>query len=839
MKKGTGFFHRSISLIVLFGVLICLPASALSFIPKFETESINFDGTQSSWAESELKEAYENGLTYGQIENNYQKPITREEFCVIVVKLYEKLGGKAPVLGTNPFTDTDNAEILKAYALGIVKGTSDTTFAPANNITRQEICVMILRALKAAKPGIDTSLGSDFPFQDSSSIASWALDAMKFAYKNDIMKGTSTTTISPLNNTNREQAIILLKRTFTKYSEAPEAQGQADPDEYYSSLLNGRAPSLNKNVFKPFVPANDSGSSSYSQFTAGTALSSGIVISPTGPGLDITDSLKEKPGSDLRLLTPEEIEKYWDEYYDFPDESDYEPSVDWVKASDNVLGVDCLGKGYDVIKGKFADPYSLKDSVLSTNKLLEAKRVFKTDGRQSVSRFTEGKSLYSYSKEMARKIGVSGGYLYFSGSINASFGSQTYTETNSRYATLVSDLSQYLIEFDDNYLDYSKYYDSSFKKDIEDDSVTPEEIFNRYGTHVIRAVKMGGRLDYNVQANSSYHSGSHTFESEVKASFNMAFASAGASHSTSQKETTTSFNENCEINIKAYPDYLGSNTITPSQYTAWGEYVRKYPAMCDFGEDTPLIPIYNLARNPFRRYELKKAYEKYAEENQYIPTAAITCINGIRLNPQPVGRTLDGLDEQVIIDPITNDKWYLVANITAHDFYRDEIQQQIYIRTGFSDLASRPPVVAVFLVNESQGENAKEIFKKYWGNDPTAKLWGDGGEAKSDPSLKNEISSYADRLKLYYVTSTKGRPITALRVKHLGYDNLIRYYPPKDINSPHDDYGKFFSVIDYGTHMKQGINENQNCAEGAVPLPFGPAHQNIYLQYSHDYSISY
>ena len=116
MKKGTEFFQRSISLIVLFGVLICLPASALSFIPTFETESINFDGTQSSWAEAELKEAYENGLTYGQIENNYQKPITREEFCVIVVKLYEKLG-ESPVMGTNPFTDTDNAEILKAYAL--------------------------------------------------------------------------------------------------------------------------------------------------------------------------------------------------------------------------------------------------------------------------------------------------------------------------------------------------------------------------------------------------------------------------------------------------------------------------------------------------------------------------------------------------------------------------------------------------------------------------------------------------------------------------------------------------------------------------------------------------
>lgn len=851
MKEKTGLLNKSVAIIVLLGTLICLPASAVSFIPVLETQSINFDGTQSSWAEAELMEAYANGLTYGQIENNYQKPITREEFCVIVVKLYEKLGGKAPVLGTNPFTDTNNTEILKAYALGIVKGTSDTTFAPANNITRQEICVMILRALIACKPGIDTSLGSDFPFQDSSSIASWALDAMKFAYKNDIMKGTSATTISPLNNTNREQAIILLKRTFTKYSEAAEAQGQVETNEYYSSLINGKTPAFNKNVFKPYAPANDSGSSSYSQFTEGTALPSGIVISPTGPGSDITDSLQAKPGSGLSLgmtglldvlrpLTPEEIDQYWEDYYGYPDEGEYVPSgTNWLKVGEEVAGLEYLGKGFDVITGEFADPYSVKHSVLNMNKIIESKRVFKTDGRGSEHRFNEGKSLYSYSNEMAKKVGVSGGYLYFGGSITESFGSQTYTETNSRYATLVSDVSQYKIEFDDGHLHVFDYLDPIFEADIKNPEMSPEEIFNRYGTHVIRSVKMGGRLDYNVQANSSYNSGSNTFESEVKASFNMAFASAGASHSTSQKETTTSFNENCDISIKAYPDYLGSNTITPSQYAAWGEYVRKNPAMCDFGMQTPLIPIWNMVSDPLRRDQIKRAYEKYAAENQYIPTGAITCINGIRLNPQPVSKTLAGLDEQVIVDPVTNDKWYLVANISAHDFYPDDIQQQIYIRTGPSDLASRPPVVAVFLVNESQGENAKVIFEKYWGNDPTAKLWGDGGEAKSDPSLKSYISPYANKLKLYYVTSTKGRPITALRVKQLGYDNLIRYYPPKDANSPHDDYGKFFSVIDYGTHMNQGISQVQDCAEGASQSTYGPRHKNIYLQYSNDYSISY
>jgi ABC-type Fe3+/spermidine/putrescine transport system ATPase subunit len=93
------------------------------------------------------------------------------------------------------------------------------------------------------------------------------------------------------------------------------------------------------------------------------------------------------------------------------------------------------------------------------------------------------------------------------------------------------------------------------------------------------------------------------------------------------------------------------------------------------------------------------------------------------------------------------------------------------------------------------------------------------------------------------VTNFTDKELTMYRRHKIGFVfqfyNLIRYYPPKDAHSPHDDYGKFFTVIDYGTHMKQGINENQNCAEGADPLPFGPLHQNIYLQYSYDYSISY
>ena len=179
--------------------------------------TVIFDGTQSQWAIAELEEAFDYGLTYTSILNNYKNQITREEFCRIVVKLYEKLSGITVTADEDPFTDTDDPEILKAYKLKIVLGVGNNQFAPQNKITRQEICVMIMRALDAAITEIDKSTASLFPFTDENKIASWAKDSMKFCYKNNIMKGISDKEIAPLNNTTREQAIVLLKRTFEQY----------------------------------------------------------------------------------------------------------------------------------------------------------------------------------------------------------------------------------------------------------------------------------------------------------------------------------------------------------------------------------------------------------------------------------------------------------------------------------------------------------------------------------------------------------------------------------------------------------------------------------------------
>ncbi len=177
-----------------------------------------FDDTQSAWAESELIDAFENGLTYPGVMYDYDRAITREEFCVLAVKLYEKLTGLNTSHDEDPFDDTDNPDILIAYKLGIVKGISETEFAPSNNITRQEMCVMLYRALAAANYETSIEDTATFPFDDVGSIASWAINEVKFCHQNGIMNGTSPSTIDPLLNTPREQAIILVNRTYNSFS---------------------------------------------------------------------------------------------------------------------------------------------------------------------------------------------------------------------------------------------------------------------------------------------------------------------------------------------------------------------------------------------------------------------------------------------------------------------------------------------------------------------------------------------------------------------------------------------------------------------------------------------
>lgn len=182
--------------------------------------SAGYEGL-SGWAAPEVNEARDENLVTDKVMVDFPADITREEFCELAVLLYEKMtGNKAVMAEKNPFKDTKNPYILKAYNLKIVDGIGEGIFAPNNKVTRQEISVMLLRTLKVAMPNISTTSKFKTKFQDERAVASWALEAVRFMNANDIIKGSTVNGVSyilPKGNTTKEQAISLILRVFNKF----------------------------------------------------------------------------------------------------------------------------------------------------------------------------------------------------------------------------------------------------------------------------------------------------------------------------------------------------------------------------------------------------------------------------------------------------------------------------------------------------------------------------------------------------------------------------------------------------------------------------------------------
>lgn len=191
----------------------------------------------SKWATEELNKADELGLIPEILKGaDMTKPITREEFATLVVRLYEKVTGKtAAAASTNPFTDTQNPEILKAYQLSITQGTSATTFTPWELTNREQVATMLSRAIRVMVPNGDFSVAGAPAFSDQGDISSWAVEHVKFMGKMGIIKGadgkfmpratTTTQQAAGYATTTREQAIAMGVRIFEQYKTAGSNQG--------------------------------------------------------------------------------------------------------------------------------------------------------------------------------------------------------------------------------------------------------------------------------------------------------------------------------------------------------------------------------------------------------------------------------------------------------------------------------------------------------------------------------------------------------------------------------------------------------------------------------------
>ena len=154
-----------------------------------------FTDAQSGWYKPAVDFAQASGLMAGVGGGKFAPAVTTTRAMVAQV-LYEAEGAPSVEGKTCPLTDVAPGQwytnaVIWAYNAGVISGRGDGTFCPDDTITRQEMAVMFYGWLSGGESLIDgeqikTALAD---FDDGTSVASWAQEAVAYCYLAGIMVG--------------------------------------------------------------------------------------------------------------------------------------------------------------------------------------------------------------------------------------------------------------------------------------------------------------------------------------------------------------------------------------------------------------------------------------------------------------------------------------------------------------------------------------------------------------------------------------------------------------------------------------------------------------------------
>ena len=171
------------------------------------------DVTEGDWFYEAVRCAYETGLMDG-VGDNLFAPNSETTRAQLVTILY-RLAGQPAVSGDLIFTDVEvgtwyTDAVAWAAENGIVNGTTDTTFAPGDEITRQQLVTILYRY--AESKGYDVSASADLSgYPDAGQVQDYAQPAMAWAVAEGIVEGVDGN-LNPTGDATRAQIATILMR---------------------------------------------------------------------------------------------------------------------------------------------------------------------------------------------------------------------------------------------------------------------------------------------------------------------------------------------------------------------------------------------------------------------------------------------------------------------------------------------------------------------------------------------------------------------------------------------------------------------------------------------------
>ncbi|WP_027087943.1 S-layer homology domain-containing protein [Cohnella panacarvi] len=196
-------------------VIMAPHASTYAIVEKAK---VTFSDIRSHWAKSDIETLASKLLVKGTSADTFSpdKDISRAEFAALIARGL----GLEMVESDTAFTDVAAtgwyAKAVRATVqAGIVQGRTDTTFAPSATITREEMSVMLAKALAfvGRQPDVSAKQSSLLAaFADNVNISDWAKAFAAQSVDAKVLSGDAQGKFNPQQKATRAEAVSTLNR---------------------------------------------------------------------------------------------------------------------------------------------------------------------------------------------------------------------------------------------------------------------------------------------------------------------------------------------------------------------------------------------------------------------------------------------------------------------------------------------------------------------------------------------------------------------------------------------------------------------------------------------------
>ncbi|MEA4961163.1 S-layer homology domain-containing protein [Lutispora sp.] len=196
------------------------PSKPAPALPDTKWKNPFADIKESDWFYSYVEYVCSKGLFNGTTESTFSPamPMTRSMLATVLWRM----DGTPSHGGKNPFTDLKadwyKDAVLWASENNIASGYGGGLFGPDDNITREQMAVMLYRY--SQYKGYDVTAGADLSgYIDAEDIGGWALTAMRWANDRGLITGRSDKELAPKAKASRAEIAAILYRFMTRYME--------------------------------------------------------------------------------------------------------------------------------------------------------------------------------------------------------------------------------------------------------------------------------------------------------------------------------------------------------------------------------------------------------------------------------------------------------------------------------------------------------------------------------------------------------------------------------------------------------------------------------------------